>query len=144
MATALTLTLTLSIGKTTIAQHKRGHTFRMSAISLTTIGAVYLTRTAITRMNGRYQIGRISRLNTPVSEPLNICPHTPALLMQQCPPSWVDYTLWDFKNPDPGSEETLKDQTVPGFETYTPGADFTTLEEGDNRLSPRVSFIRGG
>ena len=54
--------------------------------------------------------------------------------------SWVDYTLWDFKNPDPLSGVSLKDQSIPGFETYTPEADFTELEEGDNLLSPRVSL----
>ena len=58
----------------------------------------------------------------------------------KCPPSLVDYTLWDFKNPDPLSGVSLKDQSIPGFETYTPEADFTELEEGDNLLSPRVSL----
>ncbi|EJK48096.1 hypothetical protein THAOC_33136, partial [Thalassiosira oceanica] len=57
---------------------------------------------------------------------------------QDLPSSHPYYALWDFKNPNPGSANTLKDQTIPGFETYTPEADFTELEEGDNLLSPRM------
>ena len=72
-------------GKNTIAQQKQSHTFEMSASFLTIIGSVYLTEIARIRIYGQKKSGRISLPVTPVSEHLNLCPHTPALLMQERP-----------------------------------------------------------
>ena len=113
----------------------------MSASSLTWIGSVYLTKIARMRMSGRRKSGRISLPPIPVSGDLYPYPNTPcpSYATNTYPPWWVDYTLWDFKNPNPLSEKDLDDQSVPGFKTYTPEADFTELTDSDNLLSPRVS-----
>lgn len=64
-------------------------------------------------------------------------------LFERVPWRWMPsdhpyYKLWDFKNPSPGSN-AQPDQSIPGFKTYTPKADFVSqLENDSDILTPKI------